>query len=126
MIQTQNKKSHLAIGFLLFGAPEGTRTPDLLVRSQSLYPAELRAHMLFPNTNDMIPHFLVFVKSFLEFFYPAGNFSISCQQKSQHIGVQRSGTTVTIVSFLISIILEYLPYLSQNQYLQYGCLLPQH
>ena len=26
------------------GAPGGTRTPDLLVRSQSLYPAELRAH----------------------------------------------------------------------------------
>ena len=26
-----------------FGALEGTRTPDLLVRSQSLYPAELRA-----------------------------------------------------------------------------------
>ena len=68
LIQTQNKKSHLAIGFLLFGAPEGTRPPDLLVRSQSLYPAELRAHMLFPNTNDMIQHFLVFVKSFLEFF----------------------------------------------------------
>ena len=26
--------------------PEGTRTPDLLVRSQSLYPAELQAHLL--------------------------------------------------------------------------------
>ena len=25
------------------GAPEGIRTPDLLVRSQTLYPAELRA-----------------------------------------------------------------------------------
>ena len=28
----------------LFGTLEGTRTPDLLVRSQSLYPAELPAH----------------------------------------------------------------------------------
>ena len=28
----------------MIGAPEGTRTPDLLVRSQSLYPAELQAH----------------------------------------------------------------------------------
>ena len=28
-----------------FGAPEGTRTPDLLVRSQTLYPTELPAHM---------------------------------------------------------------------------------
>ena len=26
------------------GALEGIRTPDLLVRSQTLYPAELRAH----------------------------------------------------------------------------------
>ena len=31
-------------GFALFGTPEGTRTPDLLVRSQSLYPTELPAH----------------------------------------------------------------------------------
>ena len=30
----------------LLGALGGTRTPDLLVRSQSLYPAELLAHML--------------------------------------------------------------------------------
>ena len=30
----------------LFGTPEGTRTPDLLVRSQSLYPTELPAHKL--------------------------------------------------------------------------------
>ena len=29
-----------------FGAPEGTRTPDLLIRSQTLYPAELRAHLV--------------------------------------------------------------------------------
>ena len=27
-----------------FGTAGGTRTPDLLVRSQSLYPAELPAH----------------------------------------------------------------------------------
>ena len=27
-----------------FGTPEGTRTPDLLIRSQSLYPTELLAH----------------------------------------------------------------------------------
>src|SRR5277367_4245448 len=30
--------------FLGNGAPGGIRTPDLLVRSQTLYPAELRAH----------------------------------------------------------------------------------
>ena len=27
------------------GTPEGTRTPDLLIRSQSLYPTELPAHV---------------------------------------------------------------------------------
>ena len=27
------------------GTPEGTRTPDLLIRSQSLYPTELLAHV---------------------------------------------------------------------------------
>ena len=31
----------------LFGALEGIRTPDLLVRSQTLYPTELPAHILF-------------------------------------------------------------------------------
>ena len=30
--------------FYLNGAPGESRTPDLLIRSQSLYPAELRAH----------------------------------------------------------------------------------
>ena len=37
------------------GALEGTRTPGLLVRSQTLYPAELPAHLLVPKyiiTND--------------------------------------------------------------------------
>ena len=34
-------------GFL--GALEGTRTPDLLVRSQSLYPAELQAQFFSAN-----------------------------------------------------------------------------
>ena len=32
-----------------YGALEGIRTPDLLVRSQTLYPAELRAHFLRKN-----------------------------------------------------------------------------
>ena len=31
----------------LLGALGGTRTPDLLVRSQSLYPAELQARIQF-------------------------------------------------------------------------------
>jgi hypothetical protein len=34
------------------GAPGGIRTPDHLVRSQILYPAELRAH--FGNKNKVL------------------------------------------------------------------------
>ena len=35
---------------LLFcGVPEGIRTPDLLVRSQLLYPAELQTHLYFEH-----------------------------------------------------------------------------
>lgn len=37
------------------GAPGGTRTPALLVRSQTLYPPELRAHRSTTRTN--INHF---------------------------------------------------------------------
>ncbi len=32
-----------AVAMLFSGTPEGIRTPDLLVRSQTLYPAELPA-----------------------------------------------------------------------------------
>ena len=52
-------------GFL--GALEGTRTPDLLVRSQSLYPAELQAHIIF-NSLVIIRPFTGNVKPFDKFF----------------------------------------------------------
>ena len=42
----QNKKPDTRMGIWLFGTPKGTRTPDLLIRSQSLYPTELSAHVL--------------------------------------------------------------------------------
>ena len=38
------KKADTQMGICFFGTPKGTRTPDLLVRSQSLYPTELSAH----------------------------------------------------------------------------------
>ena len=41
---SQTKCSTKLSHFPIYGAPEGIRTPDLLVRSQTLYPAELRAH----------------------------------------------------------------------------------
>ena len=40
----QNKNTTLTGG--VFGTAEGIRTPDLLVRSQTLYPTELQPHML--------------------------------------------------------------------------------
>ena len=40
---------------LSFGDPEGIRTPGLLIRSQTLYPAELLSHVVgthfHPGTN---------------------------------------------------------------------------
>ena len=41
---SQTKCSTKLSHFPKYGALEGIRTPDLLVRSQTLYPAELRAH----------------------------------------------------------------------------------
>ena len=46
LLDLPNKKAPGWV-LLLFGAPEGIRTPDLLVRSQTLYPAELQAHIWF-------------------------------------------------------------------------------
>jgi hypothetical protein len=40
------QKATISRGFLI-GAPKGIRTPDLLFRRQTLYPAELWAHILF-------------------------------------------------------------------------------
>ena len=41
----ENKKAMKSFDFTaFFGAMEGTRTPGLLIRSQSLYPAELPTH----------------------------------------------------------------------------------
>ena len=41
--QIKNRETQMSIS--IFGALEGTRTPDLLIRSQALYPAELLALM---------------------------------------------------------------------------------
>ena len=40
----KNKRPHLRLQ-MRSGTPEGTRTPDLTVRSRALYPAELQAHI---------------------------------------------------------------------------------
>jgi hypothetical protein len=36
---------------VLFGVPEGIRTPGLLIRSQTLYPAELQVHPIKLEVN---------------------------------------------------------------------------
>ena len=42
-----NKKPQLKSWGLIFGAPGGIRTPDQVVRSHLLYPAELRVLEVF-------------------------------------------------------------------------------
>ena len=57
------------------GTPKGTRTPDLLVRSQSLYPTELSAHNAFSQAlqydstflSKMQVLFTQIIKNFLYF-----------------------------------------------------------
>ena len=56
-------------GFSLFGAMEGTRTPGLLIRSQSLYPAELPTHT-FRSEHDVFYHEGQGLSTaFLKYFY---------------------------------------------------------
>ena len=51
-----------------YSAPEGTRTPDLLVRSQSLYPAELPAHRHHIGYLIIIPQLFAKCKPYFTFF----------------------------------------------------------
>ena len=52
----KNKKAMKSFDFTAFsGAMEGTRTPGLLIRSQSLYPAELPTHT-FRSEHDIVYH----------------------------------------------------------------------
>ena len=53
-------------GYCIFiGGPGGIRTPDLLVRSQTLYPAELRSHIIAVfNSKAIITKKIWIVNSF--------------------------------------------------------------
>ena len=46
LVQNKKQKTLRKSKSLIYGTPEGIRTPDLLVRSQTLYPAELLAQIL--------------------------------------------------------------------------------
>lgn len=64
------KKPQTRMKSMFSGAPEGTRTPDLLIRSQALYPTELAAQMsLIKTTIVIIAMFLEFVKSKYAIFF---------------------------------------------------------
>ena len=64
---SQTKCSTKLSHFPKYGAPEGIRTPDLLVRSQTLYPAELRAQAIkqfFSNTLLILTYFNNLINTF--------------------------------------------------------------
>ncbi len=51
------------------GGPGGIRTPDLLVRSQTLYPAELQSHVTAVfNSKDIITKKIWIVNTFIDKF----------------------------------------------------------
>ena len=54
IVQTKRKTSTQRV-LVFLGAMEGTRTPGLLIRSQSLYPAELPTHT-FRSEQDVFYH----------------------------------------------------------------------
>ena len=73
----QNKNPDTRMGIWIFGTPKGTRTPDLLIRSQSLYPTELSAHVRLARAlrydstvfQKMQVFFSFFSKIFLEIIF---------------------------------------------------------
>ncbi len=80
---SQTKCSTKLSHFPIYGALEGIRTPDLLVRSQTLYPAELRAHSqiffghLIP-TQLIIPYIFTLVNHFLKFLLTISTSLVIC------------------------------------------------
>ena len=61
-------KKRLAFARRYFGDPEGIRTPGLLIRSQTLYPAELLSHM-----HLVLAYIIISTKSVQELFYSSFN-----------------------------------------------------
>ena len=73
-LKSKKKAWNREVSGFLGGTPKGTRTPDLLIRSQSLYPTELSAHNASLNAlrynstvlRKMQVFFLTFFKIFLK------------------------------------------------------------
>ena len=65
MPKSYEKPGNLEDFRVFTGTPKGTRTPDLLIRSQSLYPTELSAHNA-PKRLDILSQTFKKSKSFFE------------------------------------------------------------
>ena len=65
-----------------FGTPDAIRTHDLQSRSLTLYPAELRAHLVDASSNitDLTTDFKC-KSDFWESFFAVKNFRVSCFKK---------------------------------------------
>ena len=90
----QKKQSRGKILCSVFGALEGTRTPDLLVRSQSLYPTELPAHIRL-GTRYILTQADVKINSKFKIFYFAnlqGFLAEFCFKVRSNICGQNCGT----------------------------------
>ena len=81
--------------------PEGTRTPNLLVRSQTLYPVELRAQSIFKPLN--INEFLFRVKWIREDFGGSGGYRKGWISGGKVTYLGRRVTTGTLPSSTIRI-----------------------
>ena len=86
---TKNPQEMISWGFPY--VREKIRTPDTLVRSQVLYPAELRTHILMialdfsAATLVILTHILFFVNSFFEIFsFLIGNLLIGTNRRKSH------------------------------------------
>ena len=66
MPKSYEKPGNLEDFRVFTGTPKGTRTPDLLIRSQSLYPTELSAHVAFLKRLNTITHGFQKSKSFFQ------------------------------------------------------------
>jgi hypothetical protein len=79
----------------IFGAPEEIRTPDPLVRSQVLYPAELRAR--FCEVAHYIGVFAVWELGFC-FVFPWGGFGVVWVERAARswFGNTRKGYAVVV------------------------------
>ena len=78
--KVQKKSPESKILGLFCGTPEGTRTPDLLIRSQSLYPTELLAHI----SHRMLGYYSILASKMQVFFRNFRKIFSSCKNRSHN------------------------------------------